>query len=136
MPVSKKRKKNGRTATYKGYNPPKEASDNFYARAMGASSSPEFQKEMLRTNFELRERELRRERAKALAKGQSDPFVDEQEFFGSKFKVGDRIHSKKKDITRRIVEVQSFNGQISYAWVSNKEAGICSENTMVAYGNS
>lgn len=132
MPVSKKRKRKGKVVTQKPYDPKQV---NAYTKAMGASAQPEFQKEMRKTNFETRERELRRERLKAMSEGKGDPFAEEQEFYGSAYKVGDQVRHFMKDEVRRIVEVQSQHGEIRYAWVSTQEAGVCTEKTMLKYAN-
>lgn len=127
MPISKKRKGRGK-------NPAVPSADNQVTRLAGARHNKEFMASMRKTNFEMRQTENRRARAKAQSEGKLDPFEEEQQRLGSHYKVGDKVKNSLKG-TRTIVEVQAKNGEISYAWQSLNDAGICSEKTMIKYAS-
>lgn len=127
MSKSKKRKKNGKVVKQKFVEPSR---NNPMARLAGAGNIKPFQ----RTSFEIRETENRRARAQALSEGKADPFKMQEEEWGSVYGVGSRVKNPVTKVVRRIVEVSSKNGEISYAWISPTDTGFCSEKTMVKFG--
>lgn len=126
MPIAKKRKKNGKVVKQKFVEPSR---NNPMARLAGAGNIKPFQK----TSFEMRETENRRARAKALSEGKADPFKMQEEEWGSVYGVGDKVKNPVTKVVRRIVEVSSNKGEISYAWISDTDTGFCSEKTMIRF---
>ena len=119
MPVSKKRKRAGKSVSYD--------------KSRQSRQSIQRQKAMQLATFNIRKVEVRRESMKALSEGKLCPFAEQQRELGTAFKAGDKVVNKLLG-TRTVVDMEKTKDEIRYAWVSIKEAGVCSEKELIAYG--